>query len=60
MANLGSTFYDRERTLVNLSNSILKAYGVATFYPSIPAVDAALSGHARSPSSFLMGRGRAS
>jgi hypothetical protein len=47
MANLGSTFYDRERTLVNLSNSILKAYGVPTFHPSIPAVDAVLQGHRR-------------
>lgn len=45
MENLESTFYDREHTLVNLSNSFLKAYGLPTFHPSLPAVDAVLAGH---------------
>lgn len=45
MEFLGNTFFDRERTLVNLSNSILKAYGLATFHPSIPTVDEVLKGH---------------
>jgi hypothetical protein len=45
MENLDPTIFDKETNLVNLSNSILAHYGVATFHPSIKAVDELLQGH---------------
>lgn len=37
--------YNKEPSLVNISNSILKHFGVDTFHDSIPEIDKALRGH---------------
>lgn len=45
MKKLDPSFYDNKTNLVNLSNSILKHFGVEPFHPSIPEVDEVLKGH---------------
>ena len=36
-------FYNSEKNIVNISNSILKHYGVDTFHPSLKELDEKLS-----------------
>jgi predicted AlkP superfamily pyrophosphatase or phosphodiesterase len=38
-------FFDREKNLVNLANSLLAHFDVKPFHPTLPAADTALKGH---------------
>lgn len=38
-------FFDREKNLVNLANSLLNHFGVKPFHPTLPAADSVLKGH---------------
>jgi len=44
IGKLDDTYFN-ENNLVNLGNSILKAYGLPAFHPSIKAIDDAIKGH---------------
>ena len=47
-----------ENSLVNLSNSILKHFGVETFHESIPEVDELLNGHKKVVAVLFDGMGQ--
>jgi predicted AlkP superfamily pyrophosphatase or phosphodiesterase len=47
MDKLDPSILDTKTNLVNLSNSLLKHYGVETFHPSIPEVDQLLEGRSK-------------
>lgn len=42
---LNQNFFNRDRNLVNFSNSLLKHFGVTPFHSTLPAADKALEGH---------------
>ena len=49
---------NNQNTLVNLSNSILKHFGVKTFHNSIPEIDDALKGHKKVVAVLFDGMGQ--
>ena len=49
---------NNQNTLVNLSNSILKHFGVKTFHDSIPEIDDALKGHKKVVAVLFDGMGQ--
>lgn len=59
MQKLTDFSINHEKTLVNLSSSILKHYGATYFHASIPEVDEVLSGHRKIAVFLLDGLGKA-
>ena len=49
---------DKQYSLINLSNSLLKHFGVDTFHDSIPEVDEALKGHKKVVAVLFDGMGQ--
>ncbi len=59
MVTLDPSFYDRANNLVNVGNSILQAYGVTPFHPSLPILDEKLKGHRKIALFLFDGAGEA-